>query len=106
MKPCTFRPEPSKFFLKKTRSEKISYTLSKESFSYTFENGTLHFSPLARKIKEFHPGKISYASGNGNPEKISYIFSKESFSYISGKRNHEKRNLQNLKIRKILYFLL
>ena len=47
MKPCTFWPQPSKFFPKKTCSEKISYIFSKESFSYISGNGALHFSPQA-----------------------------------------------------------
>ena len=42
-------------------------------FSYTSENGTLHFSAQARKTKEIHPGKIYHTSGNENPEKVSYI---------------------------------
>ena len=44
MKPCTFRPQPSKSFNKKICSEKIAYIFSKESFSYISGNGTLHFS--------------------------------------------------------------
>ena len=42
-------------------------------FSYTSENGTLHFSAQAQKTKEIHPGKIYHTSGNENPEKVSYI---------------------------------
>ena len=38
------------FFLKKTRSEKISYILSKESFSYISGNGTLHFPAQPSKF--------------------------------------------------------
>ena len=44
MKPGTFRPQPSKFFPKKTSSEKISCIFLKESFSYISGNETLHFS--------------------------------------------------------------
>ena len=52
MKPCAFRPQPSKFFPKKcliffpknTRSQKNCYIFSKESFSYISRNGALHFS--------------------------------------------------------------
>ena len=44
MKPCNFRPQPSKFFPKKiltlfpkeSSSEKISDIFSKESFSYIY----------------------------------------------------------------------
>ena len=58
MKPCTFWPQPSKFFPKKfpiffpkkTHSEKNSYILPKESFSNISGNGTLHFSPQVLKI--------------------------------------------------------
>ena len=50
MKPCTFRPQHSKFFPKKkfliffpkkTRPEKISYIFSKESSSYIFSKKKL-----------------------------------------------------------------
>ena len=37
----------------------------KKSFSYIFSNETLQLSLQAQKIKEIHPGKISYTSGNG-----------------------------------------
>ena len=53
MEPCTFRPQPSKFFNKKIRSEKIAYIFSKESFSYISGNGTLHFS-----AQKFTPRKF------------------------------------------------
>ena len=70
--------------------------------SYISGNGTLHFSLQAGKIKEIHPWKISYASGNRNPEKISYILlgfgKKEKSFYISG------GNLQSMKIKKKLFF--
>ena len=84
MKPCTFHPQPSKFFFKITRSEKVSYIFSKESFSYISENETLHFSTQALKIKKTHAERISYVSRNGNAEKSSYIFLKRSYSYVSG----------------------
>ena len=51
---------------------KIPYIISKESFSYIFENGTLQFSVQALKIKELHPRKIYYTSGNKDPEKNYY----------------------------------
>ena len=41
--------------------------------SYISTNKTLHFSARVLKIKEVHPGKICYASGNRNPRKASYI---------------------------------
>ena len=52
IKPLIFQPQPSKYFPKKfliffptkTYSEKISYIISKESFSYISRNGTLQFS--------------------------------------------------------------
>ena len=98
MKSCAFRPQPLKFlpkkfliFLpKKTHCERFSNIFSKESFSYIFSNETLHFLPQARKIKNIHPRKIFYTSGNKNPEKSSCSFYKESFSCISGNRNPEK----------------
>ena len=90
MKPCTFRPQPSKSFPKKTRSKKIFYIFSKESFSYIFGNGTLHFSVKAREIKKIHPEKISYTSGNRNPEKTSYIFLQRKLFLCFGKRSPEK----------------
>ena len=40
----------------------------KERFSNISENGTLHFSAQDRRMKDIHPGKIYYTSGNGNPE--------------------------------------
>ena len=43
------------------------FIFSKESFSYIFSNKTLRFLLQARKIKEIHPGKMSYASGNKSP---------------------------------------
>ena len=49
----------TEFFAKKTRSEKISYIFSNESFSYVSGNETLHFSVQARKIKKICPKKIS-----------------------------------------------
>ena len=76
MKPCTFRPQPSKCFPKKTRSEKISYILSKESYSYISGNRTLLFSVQCREIKKIHPEKISYTSSNENPEKF-LVFSQK-----------------------------
>ena len=45
--------------------KKIIIISPKKSFSYTFSNETLRFSLQAQKIKEIHPGKISYTSGNG-----------------------------------------
>ena len=36
--------------------------------SYIFSNKTLLFSRQARKVKEIHPEKISYTSGNRNPD--------------------------------------
>ena len=56
--------------------ENFSYIFSKESFCYISGNGTLHFLPQARKIKEIHSRKISYSSGNENPEKF-LIFSQK-----------------------------
>ena len=52
---------------------KNPYILSKESFSYISENGTLKFSAQALKIKELHPGKIYYTSRNKDPEKNYYV---------------------------------
>ena len=56
----------------------------KIDFPYIFLNETLHFSHQAQEIKEIHPRRMFYTSGNGNPEKIYYIFPKEQLSYISG----------------------
>ena len=56
----------------------------KIDFPYIFLNETLHFSHQAQEIKEIHPRRMFYTSGNGNPEKIYYIFPKEQLSYILG----------------------
>ena len=88
MKHCTFRTQPSKFFPKKTRSEKIYYI-----FLYFPKWNPALFS-LSSISKKIHPGKISYTSRNRNLEKIfffqetklSYILGNESFLYFR-KRN-------------------
>ena len=46
MKPCIFLPQPSNFLLKK-----ILIVTKKKAFSYISENGTLHFSAQAQRIK-------------------------------------------------------
>ena len=71
----------------------FSYIFSKESFSYISENGTLHFSTQARKIKEIHLEKNSCISGNENPEKTSYIFLKRKLFLCFGKREPRKNSL-------------
>ena len=43
---------------------KISYSFSKESFSYISRNGNLE------KVFTFQERKLSYISRNGNPEKL------------------------------------
>ena len=48
--------------------KKNYYIFSKESISYISENGTLHFSVQVWELKEIHPEKISYISGNENPD--------------------------------------
>ena len=87
MKSCAFRPQPLKFlpkkfliFLpKKTHCERFSNIFSKESFSYIFSNETLHFLPQARKIKNIHPRKIFYTSGNKTPKKVLVLSIKKAF---------------------------
>ena len=84
IKHCTFRTQPSKFFPKKTRSEKISHI-----FLYfpKWNPGLFSLSSISKKI---HPGKISYTSRNRNLEKffffqeteLSYILGNESFLYF------------------------
>ena len=53
---------------------KNSYIFSKESISYISENGTLHFSAHARKVKEIFSWKIYYTSGNEDPPKKLLYF--------------------------------
>ena len=77
--------ESKPFFLKR---KLLLYFLKKKHFLY-FQNGALHFSAEALKIKEIGPEKTSYTSENEDFEKISCVFSKESFSYILGKGNPE-----------------
>ena len=48
--------------------KKNYYIFSKESISYIYENGTLHFSVQVWELKEIHTEKISYISGNENPD--------------------------------------
>ena len=48
--------------------KKNSYIFSKKSISYIYENGTMHFSVQVWELKEIHPEKISYISGNENPD--------------------------------------
>ena len=55
--------------------KKNSYIVSKESISYISQNGTLHFSAQALKIKKLYLRKIYYASGNENPEEFLYLIS-------------------------------
>ena len=71
-------------------------------FSYISGNGTLHFSPQARKIKEIHPEKISYIFfRNGNPEKTSCIFSEKAvFMFRETELSElEKENNSTLKMK-------
>ena len=103
MKPCTFWPTPSKFFAKKTRSEKISYIFSKESFSYISGNGTLHFSAQARKIKEIHPRKISYTSGNGSPKKFR-VFSQKKAVLMFREVTFRARKMKKTALKKLFMF--
>ena len=63
----------------------FSYIFLKKSFSYISENSTLHFSAQALKIKELHPRKIYYASGNGNPKKIVFNFFHQKFLHYNQK---------------------
>ena len=78
MKPCTFRPEPSKFFLKKFLLffSKKCPTL-KKFLIFSQKKAFLIFS----QIKSFTPslknkrnplGRISYTLGNRNPPKMPY----------------------------------
>ena len=78
------------FFLKNPTLKKFII------FSFIFRNGTQHFSPQARKVKEIHPRKIFHTSGKG--KKISYIFPKERCSYVSGNGSPDGK-LQSLKIK-------
>ena len=54
MKPCTFRPQPSKFFSKNTPSEFLIFS-QKKTFLIFYGNKTLHFSPLTQKMKKTFP---------------------------------------------------
>ena len=92
MKPCTFHPQPSKFFFKITRSEKVSYIFSKESFSYISENGTLHFSfnPSPKNKRKTMLRKFLMFHEMETPKNLLIFFSKEAILmfqetfYISG----------------------
>ena len=68
IKPCTFRPQPSKLITKK-----VSYIFSEESFFLYFRKRSAGLSSPSSKNKKIHPEKISYASGNGSPYKTSYM---------------------------------
>ena len=80
---------------------KIPYTFSKKAFliysqrkgfSYISQNGTIHLSAQALKIKEIHLRKISYTSGNGNLKKI-LIFSQKNTFFKFQKTEILKRRL-------------
>lgn len=62
---------------------KFLYTL-KESLSFISDNGTIQFSVQVPKIKELHPRKIYYTSGNINSKKFVVLSRKERCPYISG----------------------
>ena len=90
MKPCTFRPQPSKLFPKKSLIffpkkkalwKNFLYFLKRKLFLY-LRKKSLQFLLEARKVKGIHPGQIYYILRNGNPKKISHIFSKESCYYV------------------------
>ena len=75
------------------------------TFSYISRNGTLHFSPQVRKIKEIQPGKISFTSRNGNREKF-LIFSQkkkpQKTFYISGGSLQSLKNKKKSPLRKFI----
>ena len=50
----------------------------------------MHFSAEAKIIKEIHPEKMDYTSGNGKPENISSVFWKESFFIFWEKGTRKK----------------
>ena len=43
------------------------------------DNGAVHFSAKAWKMKEIHPRKISYTARMGNPEKLLVFPEKKDF---------------------------
>ena len=100
MKHCTFRTQPSKFFPKKTRSEKISYI-----FLYfpKWNPALFSLSSISKKnppgenflyFTKQKPRKIFFLSGNKTflylRKRILSIFQETELSYISD------RYIQNL----------
>ena len=84
-----FSTSTVKIFLK-THTEKISYIFSKESFSYIYGNGTLHFSAQAQKIKNSNWRKFLTHQETETPKKLLIFFSKENCSYVSADRDPKK----------------
>ena len=71
--------------LSSSNNKKFLYTLQ-ESLSFISENGTIQFSAQAPKIKELHPRKIYYTSGNVNSKKF-IVLSKKNVVLIFREMN-------------------
>ena len=67
MKPCTLRPQLSKFFSKTN----LIYSFQKKPLSKNFLCCLIppKTEPCTFQSKKIHPWKMSHASGNKNPAK-------------------------------------
>ena len=86
LSPQNFSLKKFMFFSEETRSEKISYILSKKKLFLYFQKQNPALFSLNSRNKKSTPKKVSYTSGKQKPQKNFLCFLKRKLFLCFGKR--------------------